>query len=103
MVEHLYDPRRYMTFCKAILSKSDTTRELLISTPYHGYWKNLVLSLTGKMDNHFSALWDGGHIKFWSRKTLTQLLEEQNFEVVRFKGCGRLPYLWKSMLVKASL
>jgi len=28
------------------------------------------------MDSHYAALWDGGHIKFWSRATLTTLLQE---------------------------
>ena len=103
VIEHLYDPRKYVTFCKNILSKSETTKEFILSTPYHGYWKNLALSLTGKMDNHFTALWDGGHIKFWSKATITKVLEEQGFTVIDFKGCGRIPYLWKSMLIKAIL
>lgn len=59
--------------------------------------------MTGKMDKHFTALWDGGHIKFWSKRTLTQLLEEFGFEIIEFKGSGRLPYLWKSMFIKARI
>jgi hypothetical protein len=55
------------------------------------------------MDFHFTALWEGGHIKFWSRKTITQLLEEFGFQVIGFHGCGRVPYLWKSMLIHAKL
>ena len=54
------------------------------------------------MDHHYTALWDGGHIKFWSRETLTKLLEEFGFRVTDFRGAGRLPYLWKSMLVRAN-
>jgi hypothetical protein len=77
--------------------------ELIISCPYHGYLKNLVMALAGKFDNHFTVLWDGGHIKFWSKKTLTQLLEEFGFEVIDFKGAGRFPYLWKSMFIKARI
>lgn len=102
VIEHLYDPRKYISFCKNILQQNNGG-EILITTPYHGYLKNLLLSLTGKMDAHFTALWDGGHIKFWSKKTLTQLLEEDDFEVTDFVGCGRLPFLWKSMLVKAKI
>ena len=74
-----------------------------MSTPYHGYLKNLALAITGKMDAHFGPLWDGGHIKFWSRKTLSRLLEEKGFEVTDFAGCGRVPYLWMSMLVKGRI
>jgi len=65
--------------------------------------KNVALALAGKMDDHYTALVDGEHIKFWSRKTLTTLLEEFDFRVTDFRGAGRLPYLWKSMLVRANL
>ena len=102
VVEHLYDPRKYIEFCKDVLLKNGGG-EIVISTPYHGYLKNLVMAMAGKMDAHFTVLWDGGHIKFWSRKTLTQLLEESGFEVVEFKGSGRFPYLWKSMFIKARI
>jgi len=71
-----------------------------VSTPYHGYIKNLALAVTGKLDAHFTVLWDGGHIKFFSRSTLEQMLREQGFEVTGFAGAGRWPLLWKSMLVK---
>lgn len=102
VIEHLYDPKAFLAFCKNILQKSGGG-ELLLSTPYHGYWKNLALALSGKMDDHFTVLWEGGHIKFWSRKTLTIALEEQGFEVIAFRGAGRLPYFWKSMLIKARI
>jgi hypothetical protein len=55
------------------------------------------------MDKHFTALWDGGHIKFWSKRTLYQLLNENGFKVMKFIGCGRFPLLWKSMLIKSKI
>jgi 2-polyprenyl-6-hydroxyphenyl methylase/3-demethylubiquinone-9 3-methyltransferase len=61
----------------------------------------VALALAGKMDFHYTALWDYGHIKFWSRPTLTALLAEAGFEVQRFVGVGRAPYLWKSMILVA--
>lgn len=73
----------------------------IITTPYHGYFKNLVMAVTGKMDNHFTVLWDGGHIKFWSYKTLSTLLQENGFRVDHFYGAGRFPWLWKSMVLAA--
>ena len=102
VIEHLYNPRGYIEFCKQVLMQNGGG-ELIISCPYHGYLKNLVLAITGKFDNHFTVLWDGGHIKFWSRKTLTTLLQEFGFQVMYFKGCGRFPYLWKSMFIKARI
>ncbi len=103
VIEHLYDPRSYFQLCKGILMQGNKHGELIVSTPYHGYLKNLIMAITGKMDAHFSVLWDGGHIKFWSKKTLITVLQEFDFQFKEFKGCGRLPYLWKSMLVKATV
>jgi 2-polyprenyl-3-methyl-5-hydroxy-6-metoxy-1,4-benzoquinol methylase len=103
VVEHLYDPRGFVRFCKNVLVKNGQAGQIILTTPYHGYLKNLMLAATGKMDSHFTALWDGGHIKFWSRKTLSTLLEEQGFRVTNFKGSGRLPYFWKSMVLKGEI
>ena len=73
----------------------------VISTPYHGYVKNLAMAVTGKMDAHFTALWDHGHIKFWSVKTMTQLLNEAGLIVDHFAYVGRIPPLAKSMIAVA--
>lgn len=102
VIEHLYNPRKFIRLSKAILLRNGGGN-LIISTPYHGYLKNLLISLTGKWDTHMNPLWDGGHIKMWSRITLTKLLEEEGFHVTHFKGCGRLPYLWKSMMIKCNI
>jgi hypothetical protein len=56
------------------------------------------LAVTGKMDEHFSALVDGGHIKFWSKKTLTMLMREAGFPDIRLYSAGRIPVLAKSMI-----
>jgi 2-polyprenyl-3-methyl-5-hydroxy-6-metoxy-1,4-benzoquinol methylase len=100
VIEHLYDPDSFIKFCKKNLSGKG---ELIISTPYHGYLKNLVLSVFNKWDLHLSPAWHGGHIKFWSRNTLGKILTDNGFKVIAFKGCGRIPYLWKSMIIKATL
>lgn len=98
VIEHLYAPQALPIFAKRLLKDHGY---LIITTPYHGYFKNLILSLFDKWDTHHTALWDGGHIKFWSRSTLTELLTRNGFEVVQFAGMGRLPYLWKSMALVA--
>ena len=100
VIEHLYDPVGFIDFCKKCLQKNG---ELIISTPYHGYLINLMLSVFNKWDTHLSPTWDGGHIKFWSKNTLSQLLVDKGFTIITFKGCGRVPYFWKSMIIKAKL
>lgn len=96
VVEHLFYPRELPRFACA---KLRTGGLFLVSTPYHGWLKNVAISLVGKWDSHHTPLWDGGHIKFWSRVTLGRLLEEEGFEVIGFHGCGRVSYLWESMIL----
>jgi len=98
VVEHLYAPRELVKNAFSLLKSGGY---FILSTPYHGYLKNLALALSGKMDKHFTALWDGGHIKFWSQSTLGQLLMEAGFSNLSFKGAGRIPLLWKSMIITA--
>ena len=98
VVEHVYDPRWYARTVFSLLESGGTA---IISTPYHGYWKNLAMALFGRMDRHFTALWDHGHIKFWSFKTLTELLTEAGFVEIRFERVGRIPALAKSMIAIA--
>jgi 2-polyprenyl-3-methyl-5-hydroxy-6-metoxy-1,4-benzoquinol methylase len=98
VIEHLFSPHLLPTFAAKILKENGL---LIITTPYHGYLKNLALSIFGKWDWHHTALWHGGHIKFWSRATLSELLVKNGFEVIYFNGVGRMPYLWKSMILVA--
>ncbi len=98
VVEHIYSPRSYMAGCFAALRPGG---RVICSTPYNGYLKNVVVAATGKFDTHVNPLWDGGHIKFWSRNTLGELMTEAGFVDLRFRGAGRLPWLWKSMLMMA--
>ena len=98
VIEHLLLPRRLPIFAFQALRPGG---HLVLSTPYHGYLKNLLISLFNKWDFHFTAGWDGGHIKFWSRATLTSLLTKEGYTVTGFKGVGRVPLLWKSMILIA--
>ena len=98
VIEHLFSPQLLPRYAAGTLKAGGY---LIISTPYHGYLKNFALSLFNAWDRHLAPLWHGGHIKFWSKKTLSQLLTENGFSVVGFSGVGRVPYLWKSMVVVA--
>lgn len=100
VIEHLFYPKELVRAAKKILKPNGI---LIITTPYHGYLKNLMLAITGKMDKHFTALWDGGHIKFFSVNSLTSLLESENYTDINFKFAGRYPYLWKTMLCSSTL
>jgi 2-polyprenyl-6-hydroxyphenyl methylase/3-demethylubiquinone-9 3-methyltransferase len=95
VIEHVFAPRNAIRNAYELLKPGG---QMLMTTPYHGYLKNLSLAVTGRMDQHFTVLWDFGHIKFWSKATLSVILEEAGFRKLRFSGVGRLPGLWKSMV-----
>jgi 2-polyprenyl-3-methyl-5-hydroxy-6-metoxy-1,4-benzoquinol methylase len=96
VVEHLFAPHLLMEYAAAVLDKKGF---LLVSTPYHGYWKNLLLAIVGKWDGHHMPLWHGGHIKFWCRASLGQLFVNTSYNIVDFQGVGRIKYFWKSMII----
>jgi 2-polyprenyl-3-methyl-5-hydroxy-6-metoxy-1,4-benzoquinol methylase len=96
VVEHVYYPR---LFAKCVADLLEPEGVAMISTPYHGYLKNVALSLSGRMDQHFTVLWDHGHIKFWSVNTLTTLFAEQDLKVEKVLRVGRIPILAKSMIL----
>lgn len=98
VVEHLYAPRGWARACFEALRPGG---KFICTTPYHGYLKNLLISVAGRWDRHANPLWDGGHIKLWSKATLTALLLEANFVSLDWRGVGRAPFLWMTMVCKA--
>jgi 2-polyprenyl-3-methyl-5-hydroxy-6-metoxy-1,4-benzoquinol methylase len=99
VIEHLYFPRKLLQNAYRILRPGGS---LIVTTPYHGYLKNLALSLFDKWDDHHTVNWDGGHIKFFSEGTLTAFLKEAGFTDIRFSNAGRTPWLWKSIVCRAT-
>lgn len=96
VVEHLYAPRELFARGKELLRDGGI---MVVSTPYHGYLKNLAISLAGAWDSHFGVAREGGHIKFFSEGTLVRMAQEAGLAAVRSLGVGRLPGLWKSLVV----
>jgi 2-polyprenyl-6-hydroxyphenyl methylase/3-demethylubiquinone-9 3-methyltransferase len=100
VIEHVYFPHR---LARTLFELCDPGALAIVSTPYHGYCKNLALSLVpGAWDRHHHPLSDHGHIKFWSERTLRSLLLQAGFTAVRFKRAGRIPALAKSLIAVAT-
>ena len=95
VIEHQYLPDIFLNQISQIL---ETDGVLLISTPFHGYIKNLFINLLGKHDFHYNPLWRHGHIKFFSVKTLTQLVKNCNFKLIEKKFSGRFYPISNSMI-----
>lgn len=97
VIEHLLLPRQVFHRSREVLRPRGGY--IILSTPYHGYLKNLLLALTNTFDRHWHPLRDYGHVKFFSKRTLRQLCEEQDFRILRFVTAGRIRPLAKSMVV----
>jgi 2-polyprenyl-3-methyl-5-hydroxy-6-metoxy-1,4-benzoquinol methylase len=98
VIEHLFSPMRFLQNMHRHL-RSDGT--LILSAPYHGYVKNLAISIVNGWDLHHTVHWPCGHIKFFSHRTLNRVLADSGFESPFFRHSGRLPLLWKSMVCAA--
>ncbi len=98
VVEHVYSPRHYG---RTLFELVEPGGIAVVSTPFHGYLKNVFIAISGAFDKHVNPLWDHGHIKFWSQSTLSQLLLEVGFASVRYRHAGRIPVLAKSMIAIA--
>jgi 2-polyprenyl-3-methyl-5-hydroxy-6-metoxy-1,4-benzoquinol methylase len=97
VVEHLYRPASLIETADAILKPGGL---LVICTPYHGYLKNLAIAVLDRWDDHHGVHFNGGHIKFFSVRTL-KALANQAFEPQQMHFYGRFPGLWKNMLCVA--
>ena len=98
VLEHVYSPRLLLSNLLLLLKPGG---RLILTTPYHGYVKNAAILLSGRFDRHFNPLWDHGHIKFFSRRTLTTALDETGYRKIEVAGIGRVATLWKTMLATA--
>lgn len=99
VIEHVYDPVRFARRALDLLRPGGV---LLLSTPYHGWLKNVAVAVLGKFDAHVNPLRVHGHIKFWSRTTLRRLLESVGFELLTIRNVGRIPPVACSMMVVAA-
>ncbi|BCX19562.1 MAG: hypothetical protein KatS3mg117_3244 [Geminicoccaceae bacterium] len=100
VIEHLYSPQRFLHNAYHALKPGGC---IIITTPYHGYMKNLALALLNAWDRHFHVHHEGGHIKFFSRRTLAAMLENSGFTEAKFRYAGRAPGLWKDMICRAKV
>jgi 2-polyprenyl-6-hydroxyphenyl methylase/3-demethylubiquinone-9 3-methyltransferase len=100
VIEHLLLPRQLFERAKEALKEGGI---LIVTTPYHGYFKNLALALVNKYDSHWHPLRDYGHIKFFSKKTLRAIFNESGFICTDFYCVGRIPVLARSMIMVGKL
>jgi 2-polyprenyl-3-methyl-5-hydroxy-6-metoxy-1,4-benzoquinol methylase len=76
VIEHLVKPRDLLRFARQLLRPGD---HLIISTPYHGYLKNLVLALRDKWHAHLNPFWGWRHQVLVAQDTFS-IVERNRFQ-----------------------
>lgn len=95
VIEHVYDTENMVAEIARILRPGG---RFLLTTPYHGFFKNLAIVLFG-FDRHFNPI--GPHVRFFSKQTLTALLERHSLKVVGYDYYGRVYPFSHSIVVLA--
>lgn len=97
VIEHVYDTENAVQELFRILRPGGG---MLLTTPYHGFLKNLSIVLSGKFDTHFDPV--GPHVRFFSNKTLFGLLKKVGFSIEKYGYYGRFFPLSHSIYLVAS-
>lgn len=95
VLEHVYDTEKTFSELKRILKKGGN---ILITVPYHGLVKNLIISLF-----YFEFIFDpySPHIRFYTKKSLLKCLSKANFKPLKIGYYGRFFPLSSGMFVLA--
>ena len=73
VIEHTTDPVKCLRDLLAYRGTENAT--FVISVPNYAVWYNRMRTLLGKFEYGFSGLYDRTHLRFFTRKSLKQLLD----------------------------
>ncbi|UZE93501.1 MAG: methyltransferase domain-containing protein [Candidatus Nealsonbacteria bacterium] len=104
VLEHLFDPYFVVGEINRVLKPGGI---FIVEVPNIAYLKYRVQLLFGRLPVTSSPLnwkemgWDGGHLHYFTEKTLCKLLEESGFKILKVSGCGlfaNFRNFWPSLL-----
>ncbi len=96
-IEHVADTARWLSELRRVLRSGGS---LILSTPAHGSLARLALALSARrFERHFDPRAD--HLRFYTRRTLTHLLEDFGFEQLEVREAGGLPGARRTLLASA--
>lgn len=95
VIEHIYNTQRTVKEIYRILKPGG---KILVTTPYHGFIKNLIL-ISLFFEKYFDPA--GAHIRYYSKKSLISQLKDVGFSVIKFGYFGRFFPLSRAMYILA--
>lgn len=95
VIEHVLDVSQFLGEIQRVLRPKGL---LILTTPYHGLLKNLLIVLS-KFDGHFDP--EGSHIRFFDKRGLDRCLCKASFIPLVWDGIGRVWPLYRTWFVVA--
>jgi len=83
VIEHLFDPGSFLRKIKKLLFSNG---KIIITTPNFLFWKNRLKMFLGKFGYEKEGLLDFGHIRFFTRQTLKDMVEKEGFKIEKEKN-----------------
>jgi 2-polyprenyl-3-methyl-5-hydroxy-6-metoxy-1,4-benzoquinol methylase len=77
VIEHVFDVDSFLQQLRDVLKDNG---RLGLTCPYHGFWKDLAIVLSGKAEAHYHNP-DDPHIRFYSLRGLRRVLSRNGFEL----------------------
>lgn len=98
VVEHIPDP---VTFLRALASAQVTKDAVwIVSVPNYAVWYNRVKTLSGRFDYAWSGLYDRTHLRFFTRKSIRDLLAYVGLRAIEDRCTASLVQAWAPVLRK---
>jgi 2-polyprenyl-3-methyl-5-hydroxy-6-metoxy-1,4-benzoquinol methylase len=95
VIEHIFDVYSFLVALNKVCKPGG---HLILTTPYHGVAKGVMISMFGHAA-HFNPF--GGHIRFFDKSSLNACLAHCGFTATHWSGFGRFWPLYKSFFVVA--
>ena len=96
VLEHLFDPGFALREIERVLRPNG---RLFVTVPFHGRFKDVMIALF-KWDEHFSPT--NPHIRFFTRRTLTQLTAAAGFVGIKTETCG-MNKPWRDLFIPTNI